>query len=197
MEKTDILNTPHLSIKILKVNDVTEDYVRGLNDPVVNRFLEVRLKSQTLEDVREYVANNLSSATSLLLGLFTRDWSRLIGTVRLHEISPYYFTAYLGICIFDKSFHGHGLGTEAVVHTTDYAFQKLSLFAVLAPVYAENDQSAKLFKRAGFYVESQIKGRLRYDDRFVDGLIYCKKNPSFDMKKLKEQQLRNDYDYVK
>ena len=80
-----VLSTVRGFLRPITCADLHQDYVDGLNDPEVNRFLEVRRKWQTSETVANKDSNN-QSFDSVLFGIFDHDNSSHIGTVRLHNI---------------------------------------------------------------------------------------------------------------
>ena len=43
------------SLSPLTRDDITKEYIAWLNDPIVNKFLEVKNVNQTLETVTEYI----------------------------------------------------------------------------------------------------------------------------------------------
>ena len=94
-------------IRPINVEDVTSDYIDGLNDPEVNRFLEIgKGPAQTLESATQFILEQHSRTDAYLFGLFVEGLLR--GTCRLHEITE--FGADIGIAIFDKSIWGEGWG---------------------------------------------------------------------------------------
>src|SRR3989304_9790261 len=102
-------------LRPLKPEDVHPEYVSGLNDPEVNRYLDgVKHATQTEQGVVEFVQYNQQSANALLFGIWQAGDARHCGTVRLHGIERYHKTAHIGVCLFDKSAWGKKLGSKAI-----------------------------------------------------------------------------------
>ncbi len=157
-----IVDTPRLVLRPLREEEVTDEYVAGLNDPLVNEYLvSVRLTRQTRETVTAYVTQNCADPHAILFGLFLRPNARLIGTVRLHGIEPVHGTASLGVCIFLSEFWGKGYSSEAIVAVTEWAFSHLAVRYVEAGCYEANIGSVRTFLRAGFTPAA------RFEDKYL------------------------------
>jgi [ribosomal protein S5]-alanine N-acetyltransferase len=137
-------------IRTLTPNDVHTGYVHGLNDPDVNRYLEVRHKLQTHQTVSDFIFWNRASTNALLLGIFLHNQSKHIGTIRLHDIDLSLGHCHIGICIFEKSAWGIGIGTDAIKSVTRWAFFQLGLHSIEAHAYLDNIASIRSFEQAGF-----------------------------------------------
>jgi RimJ/RimL family protein N-acetyltransferase len=180
MDKDRIkIETKRLFIRVVKSEDVTDEYVSGLNDPEVNKYMCSKGQRQTIETVRAYVNGHKNSSNSILLGLFTKNHNRLIGTVGLSSISYFHYCMGLGICLFLKDYWRKGLGCEALIGIKNYVFSEMGFHFIEAGIYDENISSAKLFERAGFECYQHIEDKYRYEDRFVKVLVYRAINHNF------------------
>jgi [ribosomal protein S5]-alanine N-acetyltransferase len=174
------LFSERLSLRILNVDDVTQEYVDGLNDVEVNRYLLTsREHAQTLESVRAYVQSNLSKPTDYLFGIFLKGHERLIGTIRLSDVSPHHFFGGVGICLFDKSQWQKGYALEALQALVRFAFDRLGLHYLEAGCYAENRGSVRLFEKAGFTIVARHENKYRHENRFVPVVFLGIYNTSF------------------
>jgi RimJ/RimL family protein N-acetyltransferase len=99
-----ILQSENSLVRPLNVKDVTEEYVDGLNDPDVNRYLvAVRLHRQTKDSVTRYVEADGDNPLSILFGIFLKqDNNPFIGTIRVHNMDLFHFCASIGVCLFAK-----------------------------------------------------------------------------------------------
>jgi len=153
--------TANLVLRPLRTADATQEYADGLNDPEVNRFLEVRRARQTLDSARAFVAAHENAPDAVLLGAFLKPGGRLIGTIRLHEIKD--GSAWLGICLFAKDCWGRGLGSEALGAACRLAFDAAGVERLRAGSYEANAASLALFQKAGFNITGREEGRLELD----------------------------------
>lgn len=181
-----ILENKSIYLRPLQVKDITDEYVNGLNDPDVNKYLvNVRLNVQTSKTVEKYVKSNRENPLAILFGIFVNhDAKPLIGTVYVSGIDFFHFLATIGVCLFAKGAWRKGYGFCALGMVKDYLFGQLELHYIEAGVYAENEQSIKLFKRVGFSEMYRVKNKYRYADSFKDVIIFGLINHSFDLSNL-------------
>jgi RimJ/RimL family protein N-acetyltransferase len=187
MNKSVVVETKRLKLRTLRVKDISDKYVKGLNDPEVNRYLvNARLKKQTHGTIRNFITANLKSKTDLLLGLFTKEKNELIGTIRISRISYFHHSCSLGICLFNKVLWGEGYSLEGLSGVVKFIFDGLKLHYIEAGVYRRNVPAARLFKGTGFLIKTIFSNKYRYKDGFEDVIVFGKENPSFDFSLLKK-----------
>ncbi|MCU1279686.1 MAG: acetyltransferase, family [bacterium] len=63
---------------------------------------------------------------------------------------------------------GLGYGTEAVRLAARYAFQRVALHKLDAPVFVGNVASRRIFEKNGFQLEGTVRRAVRKRGRFVD-----------------------------
>ena len=172
-----------ICLRPVKKSDICDEYVNGLNDPEVNRYLvDVRRKVQTFETVEQYVMSNLRDPRSVLLGIFIRDNHKtFVGTIRAHEIDLFHYSAIIGICMFAKRAWKKGYALSALEMLKEYLFEVLGLHYLEAGVYADNINSINLFTRAGFSEWYRVRDKVRFVNTFEEVIHYAAINPSFDM----------------
>jgi ribosomal-protein-alanine N-acetyltransferase len=150
--------TPDLTLHIdsgflrpLVESDVHYEYVNGLNNPLVNRYLDaVKAEVQTLESVTKFVKMNRLSSDSVLWGIWVGQSKEHIGTVRLHGIENRHGTAHIGICIFNMQFWRMGIGPSSIRSVTAWAISTFGLRWIEAGAYAANKASQQAFLSAGY-----------------------------------------------
>ena len=182
-----VISGKRIYIKILQKNDITNEYIEGLNDPEVNRYLvHVKNKVQNRKLVEEFVDRNIKDPHSCLFGIFHKNKNnKLIGTVRIHEISPIHFCARIGICLFKKEFWGQGIGSEAISMVSNLAFDRFGLHYLEAGIYIENKASIKAFTTSGFHHSYKVKNKYRLEEQFSDVVFLYIINTKFDLALLK------------
>lgn len=153
-------------IKPLSLVDVHEQYVNGLNDPDVNRYLDnVKRSLQTEKTVSDFIRYNIESNDSIIFGIWRDGLSKHSGTVRLHAIENTHHTAHIGICIFDKSAWGLGLGSKAISLVSNWALENLKLRWLEAGAYEENVASQRAFLSAGYKWVYDIPNKYLLNER--------------------------------
>ncbi|MCB1460744.1 MAG: GNAT family N-acetyltransferase [Nitratireductor sp.] len=158
----------------LTVDDCTSDYVRWLNDPRVNRFLETRFSSQTLESVRSFVAEKADSSTEFLYGIFVGKEARHIGNIKLGPVRIHHLSAFISLFIGEEAWWGKGLASRSIYTLSRHAFTHSGLKKLHAGIYAANTASLHAFLKAGYRKEglqrSQVAFGSKRDDVQLVGL---------------------------
>jgi RimJ/RimL family protein N-acetyltransferase len=81
----------------------------------------------------------------------------------------------VGLCIFDKSAWGHGLGSKAIACVTKWATDDLDLKWIEAGIYEENIASQKAFLSAGYEWISDTSGKFILNGKSTVTKIYAKR----------------------
>ena len=175
------IQTQRLSLRILRPEDVTQDYISGINDPEVNYYLlEVKRTRQTFESLKFFVSENAQSPSNLLFGIFFNHSNQLIGTLRLTGISFFHYCLGVGICIFAKQYWGKGYALESLLRVKEFVFHEMGMHYMEAGAYGQNAASVKLFERAGFECYLKTSDKYRLDNKFVEVLMFKAVNPNFN-----------------
>lgn len=183
-KKSLLLKNDHIYLRPLVAEDITDEYINGLNDPEVNRFLvNVRGKEQTRGTVGEYVNSCYDSPNAILFGIFIKDdgFKAPVGTVHVSGIDFFHYTASIGICLFAKRAWKQGYALQSLRLVKNYLFEVLGLHYLEAGAYAKNTSSINVFIRAGFPEWYRVKNKFRLDDSFEEAIYFAAINPSFDM----------------
>ncbi|MEO9576112.1 MAG: GNAT family N-acetyltransferase [Tateyamaria sp.] len=149
-----MINTRRLCLRPLAPNDVGPDYVAWLNEPEINRFLEVRhAPRQTLRSVQAFVASCADDPDTMLFGAYLGEDGAHIGNIKLGPIDRLIGTAELGLIIGASNARSLGLGSEMIEGVMGYAFRDLDLRKLTAGCYEANVASLRSFEKCGFVVE--------------------------------------------
>lgn len=168
MADLEILVGSKLSLIPFKEESISERYIGWLNDPEINRFLEVRFVHQTYETVLAYVNSFYGDAEKYMWGVYPNATNYLIGTATLSEINRNHGRGVVGLMIGEKEYWDKGYGTEIIKLVVDYAFKRLGLHKVMAGVIDGNQASIKAFQKAGFEIEGRGKSHLFLDGEYYD-----------------------------
>ena len=144
-------------LRPFKVEGITEEYIGWLNDPEVNRFLEIRLHKQTVQTAAAYIASFYLDTEKYLWGIYTNNEGRHIGTASLYDINPFHRVAEIGLMIGDKRHWGTAASTEAIQLICRFSFEQLRLRRLSAGTYAVNTGMNFTMKRLGFCREGAIR----------------------------------------
>jgi len=143
-------------------NDNLQNYLQWMRDVESNQYILGVNPSFTLDELKIYVAEKNSSASAVLLGIYTKDEGVHIGNVKLEPLVVG-STGVLGILIGDKNMRGKGVGFEVITELLKYAFNTLSLDYISLGVHSNNLPAIHLYERIGFkkcLVNSQVGNSL-------------------------------------
>jgi ribosomal-protein-alanine N-acetyltransferase len=157
--------------------DVDGSYPLWMNDSEVSQFLESRFLKLTRDDLRMFVREMMHSKDSLFLAIIHKENSRHIGNIKLGPIDKNHSRADIGLLIGEKDFWGKGLAADAISAVTEFAFAKIGIHKLCAGCYEPNKGSEKAFLRVGFVLEAKRRQHFKFDNTYVDELLFCKFNP--------------------
>ena len=166
-----------VSLRELRPEDVSERYVRWLNDPQVNQFLETRFEAHTLAGVRSYVQSIKAEKNEILWGIFLKMDGAHVGNIKLGPVHPRHKFAYIGLMIGEKDYWGKGIAAQAIALVTKYAFEELKLHKLLAGCYEPNVGSLRAFEKCGFHIEGTEKSQWLYEGKYIDSYRMAFINP--------------------
>lgn len=170
------ISGPRLHLRSPRPADVTDRYVGWLNDPEVNRCLEIRFTPHTKDSVRGYLDKMAADEENVFLAIVLNDGDVHIGNLKIGPINRAHRFADIGIVIGEKGSWGKGYATEAISLATRLAFETLGLHRLEAGAYASNMGSAKAFLKAGWKEEGREAAKWDDGGRFVDGIrVACVK----------------------
>lgn len=127
-------------------------YVRWLSDPEVAAIVEARRVPSIDERTKQLEAFSLSPS-DLVLGIETKETSKLIGTIGFRDIDWKKRVAEAAIFIGDKEEWNKGCGTEAMRILLEIGFKELGLEKVLSHVRPSNSRARRVFRKLGFKEE--------------------------------------------
>jgi [ribosomal protein S5]-alanine N-acetyltransferase len=174
MNLDESLETERLILRCLDPDEVDAAYVGWLNDPAVNRYMEVRFARQDVAGVRRFVRDANASASELLLGIFLKTAPAAaahIGNIKIGPISAPHRRADIGLVIGSATHRGKGYASEAIGAATRYARERLGLIKLTAGLYAANIACHRAFLRAGYVEEARLKDHCASGDGREDVIL--------------------------
>lgn len=160
-----------ICLRLLSPEDVSPQYVSWLNDKEVTEFLEIRWRTHSLDDVREYVKSMNNSDHDFLFGIFLKESGEHIGNIKIGEINPLHRFGDVGLIIGNKNMWGKGYGADAIALVTRYGFGELDLNKLKAGMYDGNMGSYKAFIKAGYSEVGRYRKHRFCHGHYVDELL--------------------------
>jgi [ribosomal protein S5]-alanine N-acetyltransferase len=159
------LISKRLYFRQLSEDDATDTYASWLNDPAINRFLEVRYARHTIESCRSFIETCNADPSSFLFGIFVDNGKTHIGNIKLGAIDWRYGTGQIGLFIGEKSHTGAGYATESILEIAKFGFIELGLSRLEAGCYEDNLGSLRAFLKAGFSLEGFLRKKFTIDGK--------------------------------
>ena len=173
---TSILQGERIFLRRLTEDDASEDYVRWMNDPEVNQYLESRFYTHTIESTKAFI-RSVSNDNNYQFGIFVKKTGKHIGNIKIGSIDHYHKYADIGFLIGEKDYWGKGLATEAIGLASDFAFKELKLHKLWGGLYAPNIASFRAFQKNGYEQEGIKKSQYLSHGVYVDDFLFGKVNP--------------------
>lgn len=166
-----VLGGNRLELRILAPADVSDDYVRWLNDPEIVCFTEARHTVHTLENLRAYVEACCAKENDHLLGIYERISGRHVGNIKIGPVNLHNRSASVGLVIGEKDCWGKGYATEAIGLAVHYAFVTLGLHKLTAGAIEGNAASLRAFEKNAFVIEGVRRKQNFCEGRWRDEIL--------------------------
>jgi len=184
-----------VTLKPISQNEINNTYLSWLNDPEINKYLEVRYKKQTIADIYNYINNLRSINGAELFAIFENITSSHIGNLSITHFNPnnngY---AIYGIMIGEKCKNlGYAVDAEIMIVEYLFGFQKINRLE--GGVFSKNKSAWLILELIGFKKEGVLRKRGvlsdgTIDDVFIYGLLKEEWNKS-KKKRIIEYFLKN------
>lgn len=121
----EILQCDNLHLRCIRLDDVTERYVAWLNDKQINKYMECRFQTHTLDSIKAFVKSILDSPKDYLFAMIYNG--EHIGNIKIGSIDLFYQKADVGYFIGETKYFSRGITTNALKLVTKFAFENLHL----------------------------------------------------------------------
>ena len=159
-----------LLLKILEVEDVSQDYINWFSDNDVIKYSDNQFKEFTFEKQKDYVKNCRDSNDIELFGIF--DCEKHIGNIILRGINSPHKKCDLSYVIGNKEYWNKGVGSFAVCEMIKKAANEYNLNKLYAGIADANIGSKKVLENNGFKLEGVRRKHLIYNGKFYDQLDF-------------------------
>jgi|TARA_B110000196_G_C20987011_1_gene586256 ribosomal-protein-alanine N-acetyltransferase len=156
-------------LRIITKKDISDSYVRWMNDYEVTKYTEQRHHPHTREDIEVFIENKFNSKSDLLFGIFIDK--KHIGNIKLGPIKWEHLSSEISFFIGDKNFLGKGIMSATVNKIINFAFQELGLKKINAGYYEKNTASAKLFEKCGFNIEGVRGDNIIFEGKRIKSVL--------------------------
>lgn len=159
-------------LRQIEEGDCTPAYIKWLNDPEVNQYLETRWVGQDEGSIKEFIRSQRSNAHSILFAICLAEGMGHIGNIKIGPINKHHGYGAISYFIGEKSLWGKGIASEAVGLVCNFAFTELGLRRVEAGAYASAVGSWKALEHNGFVREGVFRKQVYSNGIYMDVYSY-------------------------
>lgn len=153
-------------------DEITDDYVGWLNNPVVTRYSNQRFLRHDRESCRRYLASFAGTA-NLFVSICRLEDNRPIGTMTAY-VSPQHGTADIGILIGDRSVWGQGYGQDAWDTLLRFLAGQPGMRKLTCGTLVCNEPMVRLAERCGMELEGCRRAQELVEGEPVDVLYFAR-----------------------
>jgi len=138
-------------------------------NPEINQYLSGSFKVEmlTLNDNFEDI---LRKRNCKVFALEDKN-GRLIGNLKLDQITWRNKNAELSICIGETDSWNNGYGTDAIISLLTYAFNEMNLLSVYLRVAGYNKRAIHCYRKCGFRSEARLRNALEFEGQDYDLIL--------------------------
>jgi len=153
----------HVKIDLFCENNITNEYLNWLNDPIVVKFSKQREEQHTYQTSLKFLNSYIKSQNDIFLAIYLKNENTYIGTMTIN-FSDEYKEAELRILIGEKKYWGKGLGKDSWGVMLNSLLAIPGLNKVFAGAVESNAAMIEIMHDSGMVLEKVMDD---YD--FLDG----------------------------
>ncbi len=164
------MNIQKLKIRILKSQDISENYLRWLNDPEITKFSNNQYKNHSLEKQKKYLNDCLIDSNIDLYGIFYVN--KHVGNISINDINNIHKRSEITYVLGDRSYWSKGIMSASIKIIVLKAKKDYKLNKLFASCANENFASRRVLEKNGFILEGTRKKHLLFQKKWYDQLDY-------------------------
>jgi len=166
------LATKKYYLKPLLSEEVNSDYLEWINNPELNAFLEAKYTNWTMDLLKKYVESFKGEKSKYIFAIYTAFDHKYIGNGTIYDVNRNVGTFNLGVFIGDRNYWSKKAGLEATFLLLNFGFDHLNMRKFFGGAYANQLASRFILKTLGMTQEATLKEKFKFEDKFVDQVIY-------------------------
>lgn len=160
-----------INLKKLSNKDITEKYLKWMNDKKVHQYTEQRHSKHSIKKIKKFVSEKNKSKNEFLFGIYLKN--QHIGNIKLGPINNIHKYAFISYFIGERNLNGKGYATIAIKKIISIA-KKKKIKKLKAGVYAMNIGSQKALKKNGFIKEGVLKKEYIFKRKRINCFLFGK-----------------------
>jgi ribosomal-protein-alanine N-acetyltransferase len=172
-----MLRGKKITLKVFTTEDITEDYIAWLNDPIVMQYSNQRFLNHTPESCVKYL-NSFENTANIFMVIRDCTTGCSIGTLTAY-VNKIHRTADVGILIGNSKYWANGFGYDAWSTFHDWLFREVGLRKLTAGALSCNRAMIRLMEKSGMTLEGVRTNQECFGDDYADILLYGKFSDNF------------------
>ncbi len=161
-----------VALRLFTADDIRDDYVGWLNDPIVTRFSNQRFATHDRASCEAYL-RSFEGSPNLFLAVLAGSGGPIIGTMTAYR-APQHGTADLGILIGERSCWGQGYAGEGWALLSQWLIDEADVRKLTAGTLAVNAPMIRLAERSGMTLEGRRERQEVFEGAEVDILYFAR-----------------------
>jgi len=120
---------------------------------------------------KKWIEDAIWNKDQIKLGICLKENDALIGFCSLSKIDMLNRSAEISIMIGNNNYWGKGLGSEAILLLSDFAFNERGYNRIWARILESNIASKKMFEKCGYITEGLLRQSIYKNGKFQNQVI--------------------------
>ena len=125
----------------------------------------------SMEYEKKWIEDAIWNKDQIKLGICVKENNELIGFCSLIKMDLANGSAEISIMIGDNQYWGKGLGSEAILLLSDFAFSERGFNRIWALILENNIASRRMFEKCGYKTEGVLRKSIYKNSKFHNQVI--------------------------
>ena len=157
-----------ISLKILTIDQVTQEYVAWLNDKSIMALTEQADVSHSIETTIDYVDSCFKNPLIYFFGIYFHE--EHIGNIKLGPVNEKHSTADIAYVIGSRQYWGQGIASRVIHAIIAFGFAELDLHKISAGAYENNIGSIKALLKNQMAIEGKLLEEVLFENKRINSL---------------------------
>ena len=172
------IETNNVYLENLNRSNISSNYYSWLNNIENNKFTQINNINYNKDTIIEYINQINKSNNQLIFGIFFKSNKTHIGNIKIN-INFKHLTGEIGILIGEKKYQGRSLGPEIINSFTEFVFEHLKLYKLVANIYENNHASIRAFKKSKWKLDAELSSEYNFFGIRKNSLKFTKFNTKY------------------
>lgn len=158
-----------MKLRLLEEKDA-ERMLEWMHDDEISKSFRIDTKSATIDTVKKFISDAQDISFSRHYAIVDEQ-DIYMGTISLKKIDTINTNAEYAVVLHKDSI-GKGFGKEATRQILKIAFEELNLHKVYLDCLSTNERALKMYEKAGFKYEGELKEQIFVRNEFCSLKLY-------------------------